>query len=214
MPRVCSDHNPILLEHCAAFRGPSPFKFEEMWFQVLNFFDVVNLEWNRMCFDGNPSRIFVLKLKGLKVFFKSWNKDSGLSLKADMERITKSIVELDRLEEERNLYREDRVERERLRKELQVVVCKEESFWRQRSRINWLKEGDRNTNFFHKVASQRRNSNDIYGLLIDDMWTQDPTQIRSHCELFYTSFFRKAILFDPSLLNWSSGAFLRVTEVC
>lgn len=65
-----------------------------------------------------------------------------------MERITRSIVELDCLEEERNLSREDRVERERLRKELQVVVCKEESFWRQRSRINWLKEGDRNTIFF------------------------------------------------------------------
>lgn len=51
------NHNPILLEHCVAFRGPSPFKFEEMWFQVLDFFEVVNLEWNRMCFYGNPVEV-------------------------------------------------------------------------------------------------------------------------------------------------------------
>ena len=32
-----------------------------------------------------------------------------------------------------------------LRREVNVLVEKEEVFWRQRSGVSWLKEGDRNT---------------------------------------------------------------------
>ena len=37
----------------------------------------------------------------------------------------------------------------------------EEIQWKQKSRIKWLKEGERNTKFFHRSTIQRRIHNNI-----------------------------------------------------
>lgn len=39
--------------------------------------------------------------------------------------------------------------------ELDNLLSREETFWRQRARTQWLKESDRNTRFFHTHASNR-----------------------------------------------------------
>ena len=43
--------------------------------------------------------------------------------------------------------------------ELNYWLDREDDMWRQRSRINWFQNGDRNTSFFHAKASagQRKN---------------------------------------------------------
>ena len=44
----------------------------------------------------------------------------------------------------------------RLRGELNDLLDDEEMYWGQRAKAHWLKEGDKNTKFFHAQASERR----------------------------------------------------------
>ncbi|XP_074318472.1 uncharacterized protein LOC141655284 [Silene latifolia] len=57
--------------------------------------------------------------------------------------------------------------RRKLVAEIAELNRQEETYWRQRSRALWLRDGDRNTNFFHTRAGERRTKNFI-GKLVDD----------------------------------------------
>lgn len=39
---------------------------------------------------------------------------------------------------------------------LRQLLSQEESFWKQRSKVLWLKEGDSNSRFFHATAYTRK----------------------------------------------------------
>ena len=48
--------------------------------------------------------------------------------------------------------------------QLAEVLGREEAMEKQRSRVQWLHEGDRNTGFFQAKAKQRARSNKISAL--------------------------------------------------
>ncbi|KAH1032210.1 hypothetical protein J1N35_044384 [Gossypium stocksii] len=48
--------------------------------------------------------------------------------------------------------------------ELNLEADKEDIFWEQRARTNWLQIGDKNTTFFHRSASYRKKKNMVKGL--------------------------------------------------
>lgn len=50
---------------------------------------------------------------------------------------------------------------------LELLLEQEEIVWVQRARANWLKHGDKNTNFFQHYASSRRKRNWVRGLVDD-----------------------------------------------
>ena len=45
------------------------------------------------------------------------------------------------------------------------MLLKEEVQWRQKSRVKWIKEGDCNSKFFHRVATGRRSRKFIKSLI-------------------------------------------------
>ncbi|KAK3219985.1 hypothetical protein Dsin_013955 [Dipteronia sinensis] len=55
----------------------------------------------------------------------------------------------------------------RIENQLDCLLLEEEVYWRQRSRTEWLRGGDRNTKIFHMKASARTR-NEILGLFRDE----------------------------------------------
>uniref|UniRef100_A0A2N9F3X0 Reverse transcriptase domain-containing protein n=1 Tax=Fagus sylvatica TaxID=28930 RepID=A0A2N9F3X0_FAGSY len=77
-----------------------------------------------------------------------------------------------------------------LRKEVTVLLAKEEVVWRQRSRVNWLTDGDQNTNFFHEYAGQRKRTNTIQGLRDnEDIWRTDLREVEQIAIDYFNTLF-------------------------
>ncbi|KAF2582947.1 hypothetical protein F2Q68_00006011 [Brassica cretica] len=64
----------------------------------------------------------------------------------------------------------------------------EESYFKQRSRINWLKEGDLNTTYFFRIVQTRLNYNTITSFLPSSgVILSDPLDMSSHAIQHFTS---------------------------
>ena len=109
-----------------------------------------------------------------QVKLEAWNK-------LKFRHVSQTIVELqEKLEwlerqpyslESSNLMKTTRID-------LNCWLEKEDEMWRQRSHINWMQSGDRNTRFFHEKASARYIKNYIEGMMdADGVWQEDEGKI-------------------------------------
>ncbi|KAA3471206.1 reverse transcriptase [Gossypium australe] len=88
-----------------------------------------------------------------------------------------------------------------MRKKLGNLLDKEEKYWAQRSRIQWLKEGDRNTQFFHVRATNRKKKNNIARLKdMNGYWRENTTDICKAAREYFQKLF-KSNLNSNTVLN-------------
>ena len=71
LPIPDSDHFPILLEGGGMKRGPSPFRFENMWLEEKGFKDHMKKWWGSLNFTGTFSFVLDVKLRALKDILKN-----------------------------------------------------------------------------------------------------------------------------------------------
>ena len=121
---------------------------------------------------------FWKKLKTLKGNIKSWVQGNGSDIGGKILKLELNINNLEKkLESSPNC-----VERRKLlmswRVELWKLFRHEEQTWHQKSRIKWLKEGDRNTKFFHMSASNRARVNFMGKLVVRDRTLTHPSDIK------------------------------------
>jgi len=73
--------------------------------------------------------------------------------------------------------------------DLQKALDIEESFWQEKSRINWHIHGDRNTSYFHKVTKIKQTTKLISSLRDGDDIITDLELIASHTTNYFKNIF-------------------------
>ncbi|XP_035547453.1 uncharacterized protein LOC118348953 [Juglans regia] len=128
--------------------------------------DRVRLWWTSYSFQGSPSFIMAKKLKTLKQDLKQWN-----------DQVFGNVFQ------QKRSPIEDRVWK--VVADLERVILMEEISWRQKSRILWLKEGDKCMKFFYRMANSHRRNNDIDTLMVDGVASSDQRVFENHIEHYY-----------------------------
>lgn len=76
-----------------------------------------------------------------------------------------------------------------VKRSYQSFIGKSRFFWRQRSKVLWLKEGEKNSKFFHNAALVRKQNNIINKLHSDDgPWMEGSTMVGVFVDYFLELF--------------------------
>ncbi|KAL5573123.1 hypothetical protein UlMin_022720 [Ulmus minor] len=139
----CSDHGPMLMSfegiiggvRCGSKKRSSRFYFEHAWRQDLNCSELIASNWNNPRV-GTLMSGFMENLSVCGNRLAHWGKDKFWHMSKEISILKEKSAsfiwsnDLDSWKEMKNNE-----------KRLNELLSKEEKYWRQRSRVNWLKEG-------------------------------------------------------------------------
>ncbi|RVW13055.1 Transposon TX1 uncharacterized 149 kDa protein [Vitis vinifera] len=149
-----------------------------------NFNGVVQCTLLRPMFNHFPILLdgegFVLakKLKALKAILKTWNKDVFGKVGVNKRLALDKVNFWDSQEKLRSLLVEELEVRKEAKGDFEKWVLMEEISWRKKSREVWLREGDRNTSFFHRMTNSHRRRNCLSKSKINGTWLTEEQEIK------------------------------------
>ncbi|XP_019150780.1 PREDICTED: uncharacterized protein LOC109147628 [Ipomoea nil] len=183
LPRFHSDHNPLMFIDQVGnppARNLRPFRFEAAWLTRNDYGQI----WVKAT-TGNNNNI-VSTIESITNESKRWNRKhfgNIFNRKRRIEARIKGIQSASNYSSSRSLQNLDRL----LAKEFNEILDQEEALWFQKSRMDWIKDGDRNTKFYHRAALIRRNKNRVRFLKIHGEWTDNPVSLTHHISDFFSS---------------------------
>ncbi|XP_048593487.1 uncharacterized protein LOC125576967 [Brassica napus] len=153
-----SDHRPILADILIKpTRRSRKFKFDKRWLDNEDLRQVILDGWKSP--DLPPNANIMEHIASCRRALSEWRKQNNVNSAKLVEELKEKVE---------GLYADDNATTEEIAaalRELSHALKAEEMFWKQKSRVFWLREGDRNTKFFHALTKQRRARNKITQLL-------------------------------------------------
>ena len=170
-----SDHKLLWIEQASLEfqQKKKPFRFEEMWLADKWCGETVEGVWEASYDEGDNQRM-LRKIENRGKELTWWSQECFGNVRKELQKKRKELARA----EELALQTRNSLWVVQIQKEINVLMGKEERMWRQRSWTLYLKDGDRNTRFFHCKATQRKRRNHMAGIRnqVDD-WCTAQSQI-------------------------------------
>ncbi|KAK1403140.1 hypothetical protein POM88_002745 [Heracleum sosnowskyi] len=187
LPRKNSDHIGILLRARKQNWGPKPFRVFNVWLRN------PSLKKELENFFSEPASLPNLNLhqilRNVKHVIKTWNLSVNGNIFHKISELEEKVAKL----EEDNGPRNDLAI---LKMSLEELCLTRDSMLKQKAIVDWLKEGDRNTKFFHQVIQKRRARNSIKKLICNGRLSYDPLEIKQEIRRHFKQVFSKRAKFD------------------
>jgi hypothetical protein len=187
---TASDHLAILVSLSASLHEDRPpvqqgFHFEAAWLRAPDYREVLEKTWTERAGGDVSLQSTWSTLNEVAVSLQSWSRETFGAVRKKIQRIERRLHYL-RMSASNGGIDETR----KLEKDLCELFEREEIMARQRSRVEWLREGDRNTAFFHARASARKRANKIKALRrVDGSRCEDVTEMKGMVQEFYGNLF-------------------------
>lgn len=154
--RSGSNHTPLLITFKAdEERRVGPFKFLNFWVEEETFKEVVKQNWTTD-FERDPFSLFHHKLKRVKKALALWSKSTFENIFQEII-ILEEVIKVQEIQFERDLTGANKEVLHKSQSELKKQFHREEEFWKQKAGIQWFKDGECNTKFFHTIFKGIRN---------------------------------------------------------
>ena len=156
-----SDHKLLWIEQAdLEFRQRTKlFRFEEMWLADKGCGEIAEGVWEARV-EGNEETKVLRKIATCGKELTRWSKECFGNVRNQLAKKRKELARVER----QALQGGCAIRLVAIQKEINSLMDKEERMWRQRSSSLYLKEGDRNTRFFHCRATLRKCRNTISGI--------------------------------------------------
>uniref|UniRef100_A0A803PNH7 Reverse transcriptase domain-containing protein n=1 Tax=Cannabis sativa TaxID=3483 RepID=A0A803PNH7_CANSA len=141
----------------------SRFRFEKLWLSDDQCKDIIAASWKSLT-NSNPISVVLGNLDECAVNLQKWHFEKYGNMK---RRITDAQLQVETLNNSPHRTPAAMTSLKNSESLLDELLEQEEIYWQQRSRVDWLQAGDRNTKFFHAKASARKSNNTIK-FLIDE----------------------------------------------
>ncbi|KAF3782863.1 Transposon TX1 uncharacterized protein [Nymphaea thermarum] len=185
LPRCTSDHSALVLCSVkASYRNPlrGQFKFLKNWSLRGECEEVISEGWNYQASGCAFIRVLA-KLEVTRSKLSAWNRLHYGNISQKIDSIQK---ELDVVQARMDSGDSSLSDLEYcIRLELQATLREEELLWAQKSRTNWLKNGDRNTKFYQQVASGRKSRQSLSAISVGDLTIEAQDQNNEECTKFF-----------------------------
>lgn len=164
---LTSDHSPCILDLATNIpsSGSRPFKFYNYLTKHPDFLTVVFDAWTRAGGAVGTLAELYWKQKQIKGDLKHLNREIFSQIQVRVCEANRLLVDVQAQVLQTPTAQLFTLEKEALQK-WNFLREIEEGYFKQRSRVNWLKEGDQNTTFFYRTVLTRLNFNFIWSFLL------------------------------------------------